>query len=135
MARIHGERCYRLATVRSSWGSDLRVCGREVPSKVTWRRVVGSSGDGRGASVELELTSPRVRSLRLLLGHPRGADEPTWERFNTRVLNAAQAEISHMPRDFRFAVVVEPHDFCVEAVEAFDRRGVLIEDEAVPCEY
>jgi hypothetical protein len=40
-----------------------------------------------------------------------------------------------MPRDFRFAVVVEPENFCVEAVEAFDLGGTLIEDEAVPCEY
>ena len=138
MAQIRGERCYGVEAARLGSGSTSRVCGREGHARSVWRQVVGNGGDGRGASVELELTSARVRSLRLLLGHPGGPDgdsgDPAWRRFSTHALSRAEARISHMPRDFRFAVVVAPSDFCVEAMEAFDGQGKLIEKEAVPCE-
>jgi hypothetical protein len=97
--------------------------------------VLGDAGADGEPSVELDLTSPRIRTLRLLLGHPVSGKPATWQELRTRVLNRKQARISHLPRDFRFAVVTEIESACVEAVEGRDRWGHVVLDEKVPCEF
>jgi len=134
MARRNGERCYDLFTLRGAWGGDGTVCGGGR-LRGDWSRPLGDVGADGEPSVELDLTSPRVRTLNLLLGHPVSDKPATWEEFPTHVLNAKQARISHMPRDFRFAVVTDVESACVEAVEALDRWGHIVLDEEVPCEF
>jgi hypothetical protein len=133
MARQHGERCYDLFTLRGRWGGDGTVCGGGP--RGDWSRVLGDAGADGEPSIELNLTSPRVRTLNLLLGHPVSRKPARWEEFPTHVLNAKQARTSHMPRDFRFAVVTEVESACIEAVEARDRWGHVVLDEKVPCEF
>jgi hypothetical protein len=137
MARVHYERCYGIKTLRGGWEGLGKTCGKGGPllGQKDWRRVIGDAGEGEDVSIELDLTSKRVWTLNLLLGHPGSSREPDWRRFHTHVLNAKQAKISHLPRDFRFAVLTDSGNLCVEAVEAFDRRGNLLLDESVPCEY
>jgi len=134
MAQQHGERCYDLFTIRGTWGSDGTVCGGRDP-RGDWSPVLGDAGADGEPSIELNLTSPRVRTLNLLLGHPVSHKPATWTEFRTHVLNPKQARISHMPRDFRFAVVTEVESACIEAVEARDRWGHVVLDEEVPCEF
>jgi hypothetical protein len=137
MARIHNERCYGMKTVRDGWEGLGKVCGKGGPlsGQKVWRRAIGDGGEGEDLSIELDLTSKRVWTLNLLLGHPGSSREPDWRQFHTHVLNAKQAKASHLPRDFRFAVLTDSGNLCVESVEAFDRRGSLLLDESVPCEY
>lgn len=134
MARIYRQRCFALSVDRPEWSSEGRVCGGRPPEG-DWSHVLGDAGEGSEPSFELNLSSPRVRSLNLLLGHPGTDREASWHLFPTHVLNVRQARISHMPRDFRFAVVAAYGPTCVEAVEAFDRWGHVLMDEEVPCEY
>jgi hypothetical protein len=134
MARIHRQRCYSLSTARSRFSGEGRVCGGGPPMG-DWGNVLGDAGERSEPSFELDLTSPRVRSLNLLLGHPGTDRTASWHRFQTLVLNGRQARISHMPRDFRFAVIAAYGPTCVEAVEAVDFSGQVVMDEEVPCEY
>jgi hypothetical protein len=134
MARIHRQRCYSLSTARGGFLGEGRVCGGGAPIG-DWGHVLGDAGERSEPSFELDLTSPRVRSLDLLLGHPGTDRDPSWHHFQTRVLNVRQAKISHMPRDFRFAVIAAYGPTCVEAVEAVDVSGQVVMDEEVPCEY
>jgi hypothetical protein len=134
MARQHGERCYDLFTLRGAWGGEGTVCGDSGPPS-DWSHVLGDAGADGEPSIELNLTSPRIRTLNLLLGHPVSHRPPTWKEFPTHVLNAKQARISHMPRDFRFAVVTEVESACIEAVEGRDRWGHVVLSEEVPCEF
>jgi hypothetical protein len=134
MARVHRQRCYALSTVRPEWADGGRVCGGGAPTG-DWTDPLGDAGEGAEPSFDLNLTSPRVRSLNLLLGHPGTDRVASWHRFSTKVLSAKQARISHMPRDFRFVVVAAHGPTCVEAVEAFDRWGQVVMDEEVPCTY
>jgi hypothetical protein len=131
MARFRGERCYGTRTLNDGWEGNLKVCGKEEPP-TEWRQVVGGGPGGSEPSFQFTITPTRVRTLRLLLAFSDG--HTAWRSLRTRILNAKQAATSHMPRDFRFAVIVEPTGFCVEAVEAIDRRGRAIQDETVPCE-
>lgn len=135
MARKHGERCFSLSVLRGTWESDDTGCGAGPFLHGAWSHVLGDAGADGEPSVELNLTSPRIRTLNLLLGHPLSGKPATWTEFPTHVLNAKQARISHMPRDFRFAVVTEVESSCVEAVEGFDRWGHVVVNEKVPCEY
>lgn len=134
MARIHRQRCYSLSTARSEFSGEGRACGGDPPMG-DWGHVLGDAGERSEPSFELDLTSPRVKSLNLLLGHPGTDRTASWHRFQTLVLNARQARISHMPRDFRFAVIAAYGPTCVEFVEAVDFSGQVVMDEEVPCEY
>jgi hypothetical protein len=134
MARVHRERCYAFFTTNELWAGELKVCGNEPPPK-GWTHPFGENGEDGEPSFDLELTAPRIHELNLLLGYPGSDREPSWHRLPTHVLNVRQARKSHMPRDFRFAVMEERQPFCVEAVEGLDRWGHVLVNEAVPCEY
>jgi hypothetical protein len=138
VARINGERCYALQTLSpESWGGTGQVCGGRGSglSGADWHPVFGQGGEGSAAAISLNVTSKRVRTMNLLIAHPGGSEDPVWTRVQTHILNAKQAVISQVPRDFRFFVLTDPDNFCVEAIEAFDRAGNRLRDEQVPCEY
>jgi hypothetical protein len=100
-----------------------------------WQRRVGNADES--SAVELDITSPRVRKLELLLGHPGRHSRPsTWETVATRMMSPAQAAEAHLARNFRFAVLTgRGANLCVEKVRSFDREGGLLESLSVPCEY
>jgi hypothetical protein len=127
------QRCFSLGLMGQYYGS-ISFCetGGEPPE--LWQRRVGNSDES--ASVELSVTTPRVRKLRLLLGHPRGLPgRTTWETVPTHLITSAQAAGTHLERNFRFAVLSGPGpNLCVEKVRAFDRKGNLLEAITVPCE-
>ena len=135
MARVHGERCFSLLTLRGKWGGEGTVCGGASFLHRPWSRILGDAGADGEPSVELDLAKPRVRTLNVLLGHPVSGNPASWHEFPTHVLNVRQARISHMPRDFRFAVITELESACVEAVEGLDRWGHVVVDEEIPCEF
>jgi hypothetical protein len=141
-----GTRCYELSMSGAlgkplSTGSGASTCDPVGPGHVAWRRVIGAGSEG--ASAELEVTSRRVARLNLFLGHPGplpGESGPaaragTWRSVVPRILTVSQASETHLSRNFRFAVVAEKGNFCVEKVRAFDSKGHLLEKLAVPCEY
>jgi hypothetical protein len=128
-----GRRCYLIGTLRTEFDGGSEVCS-EGGIEGDWQRVTGDAGDDSDAAIELDLTSTRVHTLRLIthrLGSGRGTRRRT---FHPRMLTPAQSAVSGMPRDFRFVVIVEPTEFCVEGVEARDFAGRVLEHERIPCE-
>jgi hypothetical protein len=130
--RRHGrQRCYEIASDRNEFSGYGSVCGRRGVEG-DWSRVYGDGGEPDETALELNLTSPRVRTLRLTV-HRIGAG--TRQRsFHPKLLSKRQSQLSGLPRDFRFVVIVEPREFCVEGVEALTQGGTVVADEAVPCE-
>jgi hypothetical protein len=140
----HGRHCYSLGLGRTGQvggSGDVETCGPASLPKEDWRRVTGASDENDSASVELNVTSTRVRRLNLLLGHPGPLEPgshsrpPTWHSFPTRIITPAEAAEAHLERDFRFAVLTGRGNLCVEGVRAFDSKGQLVEKLSVPCEY
>jgi hypothetical protein len=124
-----GEPCVRIGSETGG----LITCGEEPESN--WRRVAGFPAAGSRPWLEVDMTSPRVRVLRLLIGDPGSGRKPTWRRFSPALLTLEQAREARMPRDFRYVVVTEAGDACVEGVKGLDRRGRVLLDERVPCDY
>jgi hypothetical protein len=110
-------------------------------SEEDWSRVTGTTF--KSASAELEITSRRAARLKLFLGHPGplpGESGPearpgTWRRVVPKLLTVRQARETHLAPNFRFAVVADRGNLCVEKVRAFDQKGRLLEKLSVPCEY
>jgi hypothetical protein len=126
-----GRRCYETSADREGRSEGASTCRREDLTS-DWRRVIGNSGDRKQTSLELDLTSARVRTLRLSI-HRIGAGTAI-RSFHPKLLTTRQSRLSGLPRDFRFVVIVEPREFCVEGVEALAQSGAVVADEAVPCE-
>lgn len=135
IARQGRRRCFSLdllgngSTVTSS-------CESAAKPPEIWQRRTGLADES--ASIELDLTQPRVRRLKLLLGHPGGQPErrPSWTTVFPQLITSTEAADAHLSRDFRFAVLSgSGANLCVEKVRAFDGRGRLIESISVPCEY
>ena len=130
--RRRGQRCFKLSLAAKTLGIATTCEMPATPPKL-WSRVVGNSDET--ASVELDLTSPRVSRLKLLLGHP-GHGPSTWWAGSTRSLSKTQASEARLSADFRFAVLAgQGENLCVKKVRAFDRDGHLLESMSVPCEY
>lgn len=130
--RQRGQRCFKLSLAAHTLGI-ATTCEMPVEPPKLWNRVVGNSDET--ASVELNITSPRVSRLKLLLGHP-GRGPSTWWAGPTRSLSKTEASQAHLNANFRFAVLAgRGPNLCVEKVRAFDRAGHLLESMSVPCEY
>jgi hypothetical protein len=125
-------RCFKLTT----HSGGVATCERD-DLEGEWHQVTGT--DVLSASMELELTSSRVSRLKLFLRHPResgpSARPGTWRSITPRRLTTKQARETHLSRNFRFAVVTERGNLCVEKVRAFDHKGRLLEKLSLPCEY
>jgi hypothetical protein len=84
----------------------------------------------------VNLTAPRVASVRLLLGHPgphRHAS--TWRFLHTRSPTPQQLEDASLEFPFNFVVLTGIGNLCVEKVRAFDRSGRRLAKLSLPCEY
>jgi hypothetical protein len=139
VASHNGRHCYSL----DLHGLVLAKGGSCVPAALPeedWRRVEGTSDENDSASVQLDVTSTRVRRLELLVGtggplQPgQHSVPPRWRSLPTRIITPAEAAEAHLERDFRFALLTGRGSFCVEGVRAFDSQGQLVEKLSVPCE-
>ncbi len=130
--REEGKRCFKLSLAAQTLGI-ATTCEAPAEPPRLWSRIVGNSDET--ASVELNITVPRVARLKLLLGHP-GHGRSTWWGGPTRALSKTQASQVHLSTNFRFVVLAgRGPNLCVEKVRAFDRDGHLLESISVPCEY
>jgi hypothetical protein len=125
------EPCFRV----NSGSLGLITCGGLLAPEGEWARRAGASADETGRSVEVNVTSPRVRRLRLLIGHPDSGRKPSRRWFSPQLLTEKQAGEAHLSRNFRYVVFTERGESCVEGVKGLDRRGRAVVDERVPCEY
>jgi hypothetical protein len=131
MGRRGRQRCYAISADRNGWSGAGSICsGRGVEGD--WDQVYGDAGNGDETSVEIDLTSTRVRTLRLLVHQIDG--ETQHRSFHPKLLSKRQSRLSGLPRDFRFVVIVEPREFCVEAFETRTHGGNVVDQETVPCE-
>jgi hypothetical protein len=122
-------RCYRLSLAGGDVESSGITCTRDSRPGRDWRQLMGTGNDT--ASVELDLTRTRVRTMKLLTG-----PSPTrWIHVRPRRLSRDQARRAHVKRDFRFAVLHAARDkLCVKRVILFDRHHQKLSDDRVPCE-
>ena len=128
-------RCYRV--VLEDWGIDeVARCENIYHSREwLWRRVTGVADEF--AALELDVTAPSVRRLKLLIGHPGSNGRPSaWQSVVTRRLSRAQARRVGLARNFRYVVLASRgRNLCVEKVLAFDRLGHRLGGFSVPCEF
>lgn len=124
-------RCYRLLLA----GGQVSACESDRRPLRPWRRVVGLGNES--AAVELDVTAPSVRRLRLFIAHPgKHGERAAWQSVNTQSISLRQARQAQVKRDFRFAVLTgRGSNLCVEKVVAFDRAGRVLEKLEVPCEF
>jgi len=94
---------------------------------------VGQS-DG-SATVELDVTRSRVRSMRVKIGHPKSNRPDEWIHVRTRRITRHQAHKASVRRNFRFAVFHSRGNLCVKQVILFNREGDRIDKMRVPCEF
>ena len=137
IGKSNDRRCYELSMRgrirRKRFGMRIESTVQRT-LEPTPRRV---RSQNNSTSVELDITSPRVRRLTLLLGHPPAMPrsphrKPTWLTVATRAITVAQAAKAHVNKAFRFAIVAGAGSNCVEHVRAFDSSGQLLESIAVP---
>lgn len=95
---------------------------------------MGIGDNNESATVELDITRPRVRNMRLKIGHPRTNRKPEWIRVRNRRITRHQAEEANVRRNWRFAVLYSRGTLCVERVILFNRNDHKIDDQRVPCE-
>jgi hypothetical protein len=130
------ERCLGLQTLGGGWSSEGTVCEEEVPIRRFWSSGFGDAAENDASTIAVNLTSPRVASLRLLLGHPgphRHAS--TWRFLHTRSPSPQQLEEAGLESPFNFVVFTGIGNLCVEKVRAFDRSGHRLAKLSLPCEY
>jgi hypothetical protein len=133
LASHRGRRCFALGLLGQNYAVTSYCEAAGEPPEL-WQRRTGNADER--AAVEIDVTTPQVRKLKLLLGHPGGHPaRAAWETMPTRLITPAQAAEAHLKRNFRFAVLSgRGANLCVEKVRAFDRNGVLLESISVPCE-
>jgi hypothetical protein len=79
------ERCLVLQTIGGGWGGAGTICGEDEPISRYWDSGFGDAAENDASTIAVNLTSPHVASVRLLLGHPgphRHAS--TWRFLHTR---------------------------------------------------
>jgi hypothetical protein len=131
----HRHRCYALAAANALGVLGGQVCGDPDRHPIDdWGQALGAgSGGARGGSVELQITSQRVRRLNVLIG-PRSSHPLRWIRTKTRALTRNQASRAHLHRNFRYSVVHSRGRLCIRRVVAFDASGAVIGRFKSPCE-
>jgi len=132
----NGERCLALSAFGSHWGSEGTVCEEDETVNRPWDAGLGDSAPNDASTIAVNLTAPRVFSLRLLLGHPGPHPHaPTWRYLRTRSLTEGQMEEAGLEGRFRFVVLTGIGNLCVEKVRAFDVDGHRLASFNYPCEY
>jgi hypothetical protein len=128
-----GRRCYALRLNGRQVSGGTGTCRADARVDSTWKPLFGVSDDS--ATVMLALTSPRVRSLRLLTRHPQTTRPDNWIRVRSRRITRGQARRAHVKRNFRFVVLHSRGTLCVPEVVAFNGRGERIDKLSGPCEF
>lgn len=95
---------------------------------------MGIGDNNNSATVELDVTRNRVRSMRLRIGHPRTNRQPEWIRVHNRRITRHQADEANVRRNSRFGVLHSRGTLCVMRAILFNRKGHRISDQRVPCE-
>lgn len=130
------QRCLGLRTFGGGWGSEGTICEEDEPVQRLWSTGFGDAAENDASTIAVNLTSPRVASVRLLLGHPgphRHAS--TWRFLRTRSPSAQQLEEASLGFPFNFVVLTGIGNLCVEKVRAFDRSGKRLAKLSLPCEH
>ena len=96
---------------------------------------MGISDLNDSATVELDVTRNRVRSMRLRIGHPKSDRSSEWIRVRNRRITRRQAHKAGVSRNFRFAVLHSRGSLCVKEFVLFNRDGDRIDKQRVPCEF
>jgi len=129
----HHRRCYTLAMNGRSAGSAITACRSDRHRPPLWNRLGGiTSGK---ASVELDITRTRVRSMRVRIGHPRTNQPSEWIHVRPRRVTRSDADKANVRRNFRFAVLHTRGTLCVKQVILFNRKHHRIDRRRVPCEF
>jgi hypothetical protein len=128
------QRCYRLWLQGrgNGGGSTCRPCRRPPDD---WTRVIGDSDLNDSATVELDITRKKVRSMRLRIRHPHSHIKANWSHAKTHRMRPGEAREARVKRNFRFAVLHSRGTLCVTKVVLFGKSGARIDSFAVPCEY
>lgn len=129
----HRQRCYLLSLSGRVNGGVGTCRGDRRPRD--WSRLIGVSDLNDSATVELNVTTKRVRRMRLRVRHPRSNIKANWISTRTHRLSAKKAREAHVKRNFRFAVLHSRGSLCVAKVVLFDKAGGKLDGFAVPCEY
>jgi hypothetical protein len=87
------------------------------------------------ATVGLEVTRNRVRSMRLRVAHPRSGQPTRWTRVDSERMTRHQARRAGLKRNFRFVVLRSRGNLCVKEFVLFNKDDDRIERRRVPCEF
>jgi hypothetical protein len=131
----HHQRCYELSLEGRSSASTSATCRSDRRRPPKWTRLMGISDQNDSATVELDVTQKRVRSMRLRIGHPRSDRPSEWIHVRNRRITRPQAHKASVKRDFRFAVLHSRGTLCVKKVILFNRQDDRIYKLRVPCEF
>jgi len=129
------QRCYYLSLTGRSSSTGTATCRSDRHRPPLWSRLVGIGDLNDSATVELNVTRNRVRSMRLRIGHPKSDRPSEWIHVRNRRITRAQAHKAGVRRNFRFKVLHSRGLLCVRKVVLFDRNGERIERYRVPCEF
>src|SRR3954447_6543042 len=130
----HHRPCYYLS-LRGRATADTATCGPNQRRPPIWDRPVGISDQNDSATVELNVTQKRVRTMRLRIGHPHTDRPSEWIRVRNHRITRHQARKANVRRNFRFAVLHSRGTLCVKKVVLFNREGDRIDKQQVPCEF
>jgi hypothetical protein len=127
-------RCFELV-LRGRGYSRTAKCEADDRPAMLWQRVAGISN--HSASVQLDITAPSIRRLKMRLGHPGSSKRrSTWRVLQTRKLSTSQMRESGIHGAFRFAAIASRgSNLCVERLIGFGRRGDVVLRKSVPCEF
>jgi hypothetical protein len=129
-----GRRCFEVV-LRGRGNSSMATCEADVRPAGLWQRVAGISNSS--ASVELDVTAPSIKHLKVRLGHPGRFKRPSsWQVLQTRKLSSSQMRESGVHGAFRFAAIAsDGSNLCVERAIGFSQSGDVVLRKSLPCEY
>jgi hypothetical protein len=130
----HHQRCYALTLEGRQESGGGATCDPDRRPPL-WSRVVGVSDLNDTATVELNVTRNRVRSMRLRIGHPKSDRPSEWIHVDNERMSRREARKAGVKRDFRFAVLHSRGNLCVKGFVLFDKDGDRISKQRVPCEF
>lgn len=131
----HHQSCYELDLTGRESATGAATCSSDRNRPPKWSRLVGVSDLNDSATVELNVTQERVRSMRLRIGHPKSNRPSEWIRVHNRRITRRQAHKAGVTRNFRFAVLHSRGNLCVKEFVLFNRKGDRLDKQRVPCEF
>jgi hypothetical protein len=132
---VHGGHHHRCAEVSLSGQTSAGGAARCEPDHrpPLFGPLLAISDDD--ATVGLEVTRNRVRSMRLKVAHPRSGQPTRWTRVDSERMTRHQARRAGLKRNFRFVVLHSRGNLCVKEFVLFNKDGDRIERRRVPCEF